>query len=88
MQSVQSVKIDKNVLIVVAAIVIGGIVFQALPAPQAKPERPVLKFLARVARLGLWIMLAHSGPTPHFYAAHDHQVDAAGHRILQSGEGW
>jgi hypothetical protein len=92
MQSVpnsQSVKIDRNVLIVVAAVVIGGIVFQTLPAPRAKPERPVLKFLAKVAKLGLWVLMAQSAPIPHIYAAeHGHQVDAAGHRDLQSGEGW
>lgn len=85
----QSVKIDRNVMIVVAAVVIGGILFQTLPAPRPKPERPVLKFIAKIAKLGLWVMLAHSGPTPHLYAAgHVHQLDASGHRVLQSGEGW
>jgi len=83
-------KVDKNVLVIVAAIIIGGLAFQTLPAPRAKPERPVLKFLARVAKLGLWVLVAQSPPSPRVFAAHGHvhQVNDNGERILNHQEGW
>ena len=82
-------KVDKNVLVIVAAVVIGGLALQTLPAPRAKPERPVLKFLAKVAKLGLWVLMAQSAPSPRVFAAqHVHQVDDNGQRVLNHHEGW
>jgi hypothetical protein len=82
-------KVDKNVLVIVAAVVIGGLALQTLPAPNPKPERPVLKFLAKVAKLGLWVLMAHSPSMPKVYATeHVHQVNDNGERILNHNEGW
>jgi hypothetical protein len=91
------VKVDRYVLIAVAAIVVGGVAFQNLPAPNPKPERPVLKFIAKVAKLGLWLMFVHAPQTPRVFAAHSsqpepgeqvHRVDESGQRILNHAEGW
>jgi hypothetical protein len=82
-------KVDKNVIVIVAVVVIGGLALQTLPAPRAKPERPVLKFLARVAKLGLWVLVAQSAPPPRVFAAHHvHHVDDNGQRVLNHQEGW
>ena len=51
-----------------------------------KPERPVLKFLARIAKIGLWVaMFADGGPRPveQTYAARHHD----GSNICHA-EGW
>lgn len=41
----------------------GGETFN--PFVPAKPERPVLQFLARIAKVGLWLTLAlEPNPTP------------------------
>ena len=82
-------KVDKNVVVIVAAVVLGGLALQTLPAPRPKPERPVLKFLAKVAKLGLWVLMAHSPSMPKVYAHEQvHQLDANGDRVLNHREGW
>jgi hypothetical protein len=82
-------KVDTRVAIVAALIIAGGVWFSTVPAIQPKKERPVLKFLAKVAKLGLWVMLAHSGtPKEVPVYAEVHGTDANGHRILDHGRGW
>jgi hypothetical protein len=81
-------KLDTRVLIVACLIVAGGLVFQTLPAPRPKPERPVLKFLAKVAKLGLWLMVVRDEPAPPTYAIDTHLVDEHGQRVLANREGW
>ena len=52
--------------------------------PDPRPDRPVLTFLARVAKLGLWVMLAGEQPqqpTSNYIAQH-------GPHALNHGEGW
>lgn len=58
------------------------------PAPLA--DRPILKALARLAKTGLWIMLAAEQPPadgqpPQFVHAHARGDDA---RTLRHAEGW
>ena len=54
--------------------------------PQA--ERPVLRFLARIARAGLWVMaFADAPPQDASYVVHA-RVDADGHKVLNHGQGW
>jgi hypothetical protein len=55
----------------------------------------VLKFIAKVAKLGLWLMFVHAPQTPRVFAAHSpepgehvHRVDESGQRILNHAEGW
>lgn len=43
------------VVAVIAALLIGNIVKEELFP--SKPDRPVLKFLAKVARFGMWFLL-------------------------------
>ena len=53
-----------------------------------EPQRPVLRFVQRLARLGLWAMMfAQQPPAEQAYVVHA-RVDADGHRILNHGEGW
>jgi hypothetical protein len=53
-----------------------------------EPQRPVLRFVQRLARLGLWAMMfAEPAPPEQAYVVHA-RVDADGHRILNHGEGW
>ena len=53
-----------------------------------EPTRPVLRFVQRLARLGLWAMMfAEQPPSEQAYVVHA-RVDADGHRILNHGEGW
>jgi hypothetical protein len=53
-----------------------------------EPARPVLRFVQRLARLGLWAMMfAEQPPAEQAYVVHA-RVDADGHRVLNHGQGW
>jgi hypothetical protein len=53
-----------------------------------EPARPVLRFVQRLARLGLWAMMfAEQPPAERAYVVHA-RVDADGHRVLNHGQGW
>jgi hypothetical protein len=53
-----------------------------------EPQRPVLRFVQRLARLGLWAMMfAEQPPTEQAYVVHA-RVDADGNRVLNHGQGW
>ena len=55
-----------------------------------KPDRPVLRFLARVAKLGLWVMWAaepQPQPTENL-VYHAQAYDREGNRVLDHGKGW
>jgi hypothetical protein len=53
-----------------------------------EPARPVLRFVQRLARLGLWAMMfAEPPPAEQAYVVHA-RVDADGHRVLNHGQGW
>lgn len=55
-----------------------------------KPEqdRPVLRFLARIAKTGLWVMMfAEPAPTDQSYVVQS-RVDSDGHRVINHGQGW
>jgi hypothetical protein len=51
--------------------------------PDPTPDRPVLRFLAKVAKLGLWVMLAGEEPptTVNHIAQH-------GPHTINHAEGW
>jgi hypothetical protein len=91
-------KFDKNVLIVVVALAAAGLFASTLPpARPSKPNRPVLTFLARAAKVGLWFLLVKT-PPPHTENVcatggdHDHshlrQIDQHGQVVLNNGAGW
>lgn len=62
-----------------------------LPNPFApKPDRPVLRALARLAKNFLWVALLAEGPPAD---AAEHQTVRArvgddGHQVLEHGRGW
>ena len=58
------------------------------PASPVRPEppRPVLSFLSRIARLGLWVMLAgEQAPQPEEHFVKATARDADGNPILDNG---
>jgi hypothetical protein len=54
-----------------------------------EPSRPVLRFIQRIARLGLWAMMFAEQPPAEQpqYVVHA-RVDEDGNRVLNHGEGW
>lgn len=50
------------------------------------PERPVLRFLAKVAKIGLWALMFVEQP-PRQQLVHA-RVDDNGDRVLNHAEGW
>jgi hypothetical protein len=53
-----------------------------------EPQRPVLRLIQRLARLGLWAMMfAEQPPAEQRYVVHA-RVDENGHRVLNHGQGW
>jgi hypothetical protein len=54
-----------------------------------EPQRPVLRFVQRLARLGLWAMMFAEQPPAEQpqYVVHA-RVDEDGHRVINHGQGW
>jgi hypothetical protein len=54
-----------------------------------EPNRPVLRLVQRLARLGLWAMMFAEPPPaePQHYVVHA-RVDDHGHRVINHGQGW
>lgn len=77
------------VLAGIAGIALGWFAATSPVSPvKPAPERPVLRFLARVAKLGLWAMaFADPPPTATHRVVHA-RVDEHGQRVLHHGEGW
>lgn len=51
------------------------------------PERPVLRFLSRVAKLGLWALMVAEPPPAQHHLVHA-RVDEHGNKVLNHAEGW
>lgn len=87
-------KVDKRIVLAcVAAFAIGFFVSRmdgGVPNPfvPQRPDRPVLAFVARVAKTFLWVaMFAEGRPPEPTYRDHAH-VGPDGHYVLNHGEGW
>jgi hypothetical protein len=53
-----------------------------------EPSRPVLRFVQRLARLGLWTMMfVQPASAEQAYVVHA-RVDEDGNRVLNHGQGW
>jgi hypothetical protein len=51
-------------------------------------DRPVLRLIQRLARVGLWVMwCAEPPPSEQAYVVHA-RVDENGNRVLNHGQGW
>lgn len=58
-------------------------------APEKPKDRPVLRFIARVAKFGLWIALAaEKAPEDAEQRQVVARFDENGHRVLNHEEGW
>lgn len=86
---------NRTILVVAAACLIVGYVASEIrfdptnPFVPAKPDRPVAKLLARVAKLGLWVaVFAQPQPqTPEqFYA--DARRNCGENALVCHREGW
>lgn len=78
--------------LVIAAILGAALGWFAATSPNSPirpaPDRPVLRLIARLAKLGLWVMaFAEPAPEQKFYVVHA-RVDEDGHKVLHHGEGW
>lgn len=83
--------ITRNTTLLVAAALLAGWLLAGSSSPTPTPaDRPVLRVLARVARLGLWALTfaepAPSATTPaHLVHA---EIGADGHPLVNHREGW
>jgi len=90
-------KFDKRlVLVALAALAVGFFVAQnqrdsIIPNPfvPAKPDRPVLRFIAKVAKTVLWVAVFAEPKPPMQPDYRDHAaIGPDGHQVLNHGEGW
>lgn len=58
------------------------------PFVPKKPDRPVLKFIAKIAKLGLWVALAAEKPPEPEQRQVVAKFDENGQRVLNHEEGW
>ena len=79
-------------LVSIAVLVAAAVTWAAATSDYSpiKPQqdRPVLRFLARLAKTGLWVMMfAEPPPADQAYVVQS-RVDSEGHRVLNHGQGW
>lgn len=81
-------------LLVIAGILGCAIGWFAATSPSSPirpaPDRPVLRFLAKIARTGLWVMMFAEQPPKEeakHYIVHA-RVDEDGNKVLNHGQGW
>ena len=53
-----------------------------------RPDRPVLKLIARVAKSFLWVMMVAERPPVEQANIVHARIDADGHQVLNHGQGW
>jgi len=78
-----------SIAVVVAAAVTWCAATSDYSPIKPQPDRPVLRLIQRLARVGLWVMWCADPPPaePQHYVVHA-RVDADGHRVLNHGQGW
>jgi hypothetical protein len=78
-----------SIAVLVAASVTWAAATSDYSPIKPKPDRPVLRLIQRLARVGLWVMWAADPPPAdaQHYVVHA-RVDADGHRVLNHGQGW
>jgi hypothetical protein len=82
---------DRNVLIAGLVCLAIGWWLASSPAspirPETEPRRPVLRFVARVAKTFLWVMMVAERPPQEANIVHA-RIDSEGHQVLNHGQGW
>lgn len=78
-----------SIAVLVAAAVTWAAATSDYSPIKPKADRPVLRLIQRLARVGLWVMWAADPPPADSqqYVVHA-RVDADGHRVLNHGQGW
>jgi hypothetical protein len=66
------------ILVAIVAFVLGRSAGDSEPRPSPAHDRPVLRLLVRVAKLGLWA-LAFAEPAPHEHQHVQHSPDSVDH---------
>jgi hypothetical protein len=57
--------------------------------PRPESDRPVLRLIQRLARVGLWVMWCAEPPPPApNLVYHAQAYDREGNRVLDHGKGW
>ena len=84
---------DRNVVIAGLVCLAIGWWLASSPASPIRPEpyrpdRPVLKLLARVAKTFLWVMMVAERPPVEQANIVHARIDADGHHVLNHGQGW
>lgn len=86
---------DHTIRTLVIAAILGAIVgwFAATspssPIAPSETRRPLLRFVARVAKLGLWVMwAAEPAPAQEPYRIVHARIGNDGHPVLNHSEGW
>jgi hypothetical protein len=82
---------DRNIVIAGLVCLAIGWWLASSPAspirPEAEPRRPVLRFIAKVAKGFLWVMMVAERPPQEANIVHA-RIDADGHQVLNHGQGW
>lgn len=81
----------KTLLLAAAAFGLGYVAAQSLPQPSPPaPDRPVLRWVAKIAKNLLWVaLIAEKPPEPQpENVAKSRLVGGDGYRVLDNAEGW
>ena len=85
-------ELDKKLVVaVVLAVAVTWCAATSEYSPiKPRPDRPVLRLIQRLARMGLWVaMFAEPAPSSsEGLVYHAQAYDEQGQRILDSGKGW
>lgn len=83
-------RIDRGTVLIVLAAFAVGFVLSNNPLSTPRPDRPVMRWIARAAKSLLWVAAfaekAPSQPEQH-YIVHA-RVGEDGHPLLDHGRGW
>lgn len=83
----------KTVIAIVAALAVGyWLAGSSSPKPSPQPDRPVVRFIARIAKNLLWVALLAEeppkDPQPDHQVARAAQIGDDGYPILDNSRGW
>lgn len=81
-------KIDRNTAVMLVVVFAAGWWFAARPAPAPGPtDRPVLRWIAKVAKNFLWIaLIAEEPPAEPTHRVVQARVDRDGFKVLDNAE--
>lgn len=82
----------KTAFAIVAALVVGYWASQAVHAPSPQPDRPVVRWIAKIAKNLLWVALIAEKPPeepqPDHHVARAARIGDDGYPIVDNSKGW